>query len=442
MTVTPALAMNAESMLLREEAEQRVIEAKIRERAAIMEAAPSETSSSAAAKEAPGSDHSSIASGFGSSLEQDERIASLRARSSSISDHDNAESIPEELLRSSFAMTPEERRQLEDEMRAQHSHPLSLQLEAEAEERRMLNEQEYIRNNPTMHSVEARARRNSSRRSRGEPRRDWNQIVEAFERGGHGEVNSLDDLVVLEAAMILSMEEESRRRAAARNERNGDNNNGSRNVSSGDGSGSFDANQHANEGFPLVRSILSGRQSASRGSEDGYAHAQIQNLAESMASRRRSRNSFLRAAAHGEGTANAAAMDTAGMVMRGMTEDDQMAMAIAASLQDQQQPQQEQQEGDNSDGGGESICENGNDNEGNADTQDGAEEDGNANPPSEVAEDATPDNDESSDADGPPPAETDNASVSDSAAADDRSNGGLSSAGDPFDEENHGDSRG
>jgi hypothetical protein len=35
--------------------------------------------------------------------------------------------------------------------------------------------------------------------------------VAAFERGGNGEVQSLDDLVVLEAAILLSMEEDARR---------------------------------------------------------------------------------------------------------------------------------------------------------------------------------------------------------------------------------------
>ena len=368
MTVTPALAMNAESMLLREEAEQRVIEAKIRQRAALqnndeaaaatgasssssLSSADAVTAESRAAKEncAPSPTPSS---GFGSSLQQHERIASFRARSSSLSEQEIAETISQSVLRDSFAMTPEERRLLEDEMRAQHCHPLSLQLEAEAEERRMLNEQEYIRNNPSTryHTLETRTRRSSSRRNReGEhqPRRNWNQIVEAFERGGNGSVNSLDDLVVLEAAMILSMEEENRRRASRRGDdahniiSNSDGGGGSsRNVASlhsGDpgnnNESNFDANQHANDGFPLVRSILSGRHPVTRRSDPNLE-----------ASRRRNRNSLLRTTAQqaSEGNINAAAMDTAGLVMRGITEEDQIALAIAASLQDQQQQPQRQ----------------------------------------------------------------------------------------------------
>ena len=370
MTVTPALAMNAESMLLREEAEQRVIEAKIRQRAALQndEAAAAVGASSASSlssanttnaesrvsKESPGSAVPSPppSTGFGSSLQQHERIASFRARSSSLSDQEIAETIPPDVLRDSFAMTPEERRLLENEMRAQHSHPLSLQLEAEAEERRMLNEQEYLRNNPLTHShtLEPRARRSSSRRSRGgehQPRRNWNQIVEAFERGGNGSVNSLDDLVVLEAAMILSMEEENRRRASGRGgDAHNINNSGggcsSRNVTSlhiddtsNNNESDFDANQHANDGFPLVRSLLSGRHPVTRMSDPDLT-----------ASRRRSRNSLLRTTTQqaSEGNINAAAMDTAGLVMRGITEDDQLAMAIAASLQDQQQQPHRQHE--------------------------------------------------------------------------------------------------
>lgn len=353
MSVTVAQQMNAEAMLAREETEQRFIEAKIRERAEAQqraEAAETEANNNAVA----------AAAGFGSSLQQDERIATLRARSSSLSDQENAEAmIPEDVLRESFAMTPEERRMLEDEMRSQNSHPLSLRLEAEAQERRLRNEQEFMRQNPA-HAMQleaaARARSSNSRRSgRGSERRNWNQIVEAFERGGHGEVNSLDDLVVLEAAMILSMEEESRRRTGQTN--NNNNNNSTAAAAAGGGAPNFDPNRHAGDGFPLVRSILSGRQEG-----NAEQNEQLQSLANNLY-RRRSRNSLMRAYGGGPGGAPgggggggaaaangvAASMDTAGLLMRGISEEDQMAMAIAASLQDQQQEettQQQNQEGE------------------------------------------------------------------------------------------------
>ena len=41
------------------------------------------------------------------------------------------------------------------------------------------------------------------------PDRDWDAIINAYERGV-GEVQSLDDLVVLEAVIILSKEEQAR----------------------------------------------------------------------------------------------------------------------------------------------------------------------------------------------------------------------------------------
>jgi len=342
--------MNAESMLLREEAEQRVIEAKIRQRREEQQqkqqqegAQASETLSSLsaeAAREGNANEETSVRSSsvhsFGSSLQKDERIALLRARSSSLTERENAESIPEDVLRSSIAMTPEERRRLEDEMRAQHSHPLTLQYQAEAEERRIRNEQEYLRNNPTMPHVRGGNRPGSYRRSRGGERRNWNQIVDAFERGGHGEVNSLDDLVVLEAAMILSMEEETRRRRA-------DNNN---NAEGNGGDAAFDANQHASEGFPMIGSLLSGRQQQSARLSSGDATVQeIHHLAQSLtAGRRRSgRNSLLRVVP-GSSSA-AAAMDAGGFAMRGISEDDQLAMAIAASLQEHASSQERGEDG-------------------------------------------------------------------------------------------------
>lgn len=311
-SVTVAKEMNAEAMLAREETEQRFIEAKIRERKERKEM--EDARDVAAAAEA--SEQQQQAAAFGQSLQNQ-----LRARSSSISDQDEAMNIPQSVLRESF-MSPEERRMLEDEMRAQHSHPLSLRLEAEAQERRLHNEQEFLRQNPT-HALEAqvqaaRAAARSSRRGRGSERRNWNQIVEAFERGGHGEVNSLDDLVVLEAAMILSMEEESRRR-----------------TDGGGGSGEgFDASRHASDGFPLVRNLLSGGASST-------TDEQLQMLRNSL--RGRTRNSLMRA--YGGDAGGVAAMPMAGFGMGGMSEDDQVAMAIAASLQDQQQ-QQQQTEGE------------------------------------------------------------------------------------------------
>jgi hypothetical protein len=256
---------------------------------------------------------------FGSSLAQDERVAIMRARSESFaSSEGNGSSTNNNMddtnVIQSIALTADERRRLEEEMRAQVNHPLALQMQQEAAERSLQNERAYYRSNSghfmardrrVQRTAEAlRSARNSSRRNRG---RDWNQIVDSFERNGHGQVHSIDDLVVLEAAILLSMEEE-----AARN---------------GNREASFDPSEHAGQGFPLVRSFL-----ASRGLE-GSSSLRNTLLADSSSSSssRRSRRS---AQGRMRSTGNIG-MDTAAMMMHGMSEEDQIALAIAASLQEQ-----------------------------------------------------------------------------------------------------------
>lgn len=277
-------------------------------------------------------------SGFGSQLEKDERFLLLKKRSESFASNEgNRTPQSDKDIIKAIAMTPEERSRLEAEMRAQHSHPLTLQVEAEAQQRIFQNEQTYNRNNPGNSSYALRAQRPADmfrsggggrlRQRDGAPR-DWNSIVDAFERGGNGEVASLDDLVVLEAAILLSMEEEARR--------------------SRDGDG-FDAERHARDGFPLVRSFLSGQAGASLGraesidrgtsSTPSSSSAATQDLARSLSSsQRRNQNSrsaaFSGAARYFRGMGDAA-LDTASMMMRGISEEEQIAMAIAASLQEQ-----------------------------------------------------------------------------------------------------------
>ena len=345
--------MDAEALLAREESEQRVIEAKIKERRQQQQQQEASTST----PNTPPNSTTSSTGGFGSSLEQNERIQLLRARSSSVSEGDaavHAENINEETLRNNFSLTPEERQMLEDEMRSQCSHPLALRLEAEAEERRLQNEQEYYRNNPTalLRNTAGRYSTGSSRRNNN--RRNWNQIVEAFERGGHGEVNSLDDLVVLEAAMILSMEEEARRRGGG-----GGGSNQPETATAatarqraGDDMNDLDVERHAEQGFPLVRSILSRRQGQglgqgrAAGSDNILENDEAYEMLQSLARRRGRNNPLLRAStgnANGTNTQLGAAL---GLQMRGMSEEDQLAMAIAASLQEQQPSQQQGEDGE------------------------------------------------------------------------------------------------
>ena len=179
---------------------------------------------------------------FGATLEK-------RIRSQSVGND-----VDPEILIRQLSMTEDDRRAIETEMRAQHTHPLALQMQAEAEQRRLQNEQEYYRTNSgrIREAALLRVARMGSHggdRIRGERSasgpRNWNDIVSSFERGGGEQVNSLDDLVVLEAAILLSMEEEARR---------------ARNGETVPENSTFNATQHARDGFPLIQHYLSSSQ--------------------------------------------------------------------------------------------------------------------------------------------------------------------------------------
>ena len=228
----------------------------------------------------------------------------------------------------SIALTADERRRLENEMRAQHHHPLALQVQQEAAERTLRNERAYYRSNSghimardqrVQRTAEmlrsARNSRSGSSRRGSSRNRDWNQIVDSFERNGHGQVHSIDDLVVLEAAILLSMEEEAR-------------NGGS---TGGESSSAFDPSEHAGQGFPLARSFLArGGGDASSSLRGAFLAEALRPSASSRRSGRRSQQQQGRMRSSGN-----LGLDTAAMMMHGMSEEDQIAMAIAASLQEQ-----------------------------------------------------------------------------------------------------------
>jgi hypothetical protein len=300
LSVTVAKKLSAIQLQEREKEEQRVIEAVIRSR--------SNSVNSPISKDKENKDNGAETKlSFGTSLEQDSRVALMRARSESFasSGSDNHNHRDEDRLIKSLAMTPEERRRLEEEMKAQLSHPLSLRVEAEAHQRRVENDRVHSRSNPTSSRAQRAAelfRSNSRYRDR-RGGRDWNQIVDAFERGGNGEIQSLDDLVVLEAAILLSMDAESRQ---------------SPNIDAVPNT-NFNAARHAGDGFPLVRSFFGNRNPEGGGG--------------SATARRRLLNGGGLARA---GSMGGMALDTAALLMRGISEEDQMAMAIAASMQEQQ----------------------------------------------------------------------------------------------------------
>jgi len=340
LTVGVASEMDVEDFKEREAEEQRATEATIRTRANTdtTDAGEATLEANATPPLSPG--------GFGSSLEQNETVRRMRARSESVSSETTgiADSpVPEEQMLRQMSLTLEDRQLLEKQVKAQHTHPLARRIEAEAENRRVSNEREYHQTNSgriqearvaellrfqgsSISRIRRRAPASGTVGSSDERRRGWNQIVDAFERGGNGTIQTLDDFVVLEAALILSVEQENRRTSTP-------------SVSDENGN-EFDAPAPARAGFPL--GLMSGQtdgndptSSQANGSpaashEDRPENTLVRSFLNSPARRLRGTGQRLRA---GRSMSNAT-MHTARMLMRGITEEEQVAMAIAESLRE------------------------------------------------------------------------------------------------------------
>jgi hypothetical protein len=255
-------------------------------------------------------DEDNNCSGFGSSMEQNTAVRLMRARSESMSSTGGETDV------ASVAMTPEDRHVLEEEIRAQHTHPLARRVEQEAEERRIENERNFYRSSRGLRIARMAAASDSRLlgNRRASNSRNWNEIVNAFESHGNGEVNSLDDLVVLEAAIMLSMAEEDRRREGGTHA--GNDNNDETNETT------FDAVEHARQGFPLVQSVLTDPNRPS-------------SLARRPSASRRARS--LRHFQHRDTS------DLSNILLRGISEAEQIEMAIAMSLQQSQQQENQQE---------------------------------------------------------------------------------------------------
>lgn len=356
---------------------------------------------------------------FGSSLEQNERVALLRARSSSIasSNHHNTpgNSENDEVVGANhvgevgiheiaaLAMTPEERRAIELEMKAQHNHPLAQRLQAEEDERRLHNEREYYRAQANR-LRELRARRELLARTLGgggggesgngstsnnnnnnsvpmltfggtsgsrNSGREWNRLMEVLEASSSSSNNnnnnsrsnahSLDDLVVLEAAIMLSMEEEAaRRRAASNNDNNdGDEEDGAMDASSAAARSTAGLSPADRD---RVTQLLRATNSFSGSNQESGTLGMLshtQSTSRDLRSRRRrggggsssGSDRFLVTAAGGDrpylnhhpfhvfsNMASDTTLDTAALLMRGISEEEQIAMAIAASLEESGPP--------------------------------------------------------------------------------------------------------
>jgi hypothetical protein len=199
--VAIAKRLDATEIQEREEKEQRMIELAIHSRV------KGENEEVLATK---------VTKGFGSSLDSDEFVTRARQRGKSFEAFNGSIGDDIQLLRQ-LSLTSEDRLALEREMRAQHSHPLAVQMEMEAEEQRIAHEMEHHRSNSqkTQEAITASRSRLSSggdsfrnRRVRLNP----DLLRMGSLRGNVGHFNdSLDDMVVMEAAILLSIEEEAAR---------------------------------------------------------------------------------------------------------------------------------------------------------------------------------------------------------------------------------------
>jgi hypothetical protein len=294
--------------------------------------------------------------GFGSELEKDERFKRMRKRSESFASSEGT-STPkkEQEIIQSIAMTVEERQRLEEEMKAQHYHPLVLQLEAEAQERRLENDRAYqssnsnsnrnLRNQPASEPSTSRGY-HLSRRARAA--RNWEQIASFFDQG-----EEIEGMTVLETAILFSRFTEGEQgeesyETATNNINNGGSNNSNSNTNSN--TNSNNTNREQLEGIPLLRTLLTGQLEGMQGSASPSSSRSL-----NLRSSRRHRNQFLRSSLgslrnreRGMGM-NDVTLDTASMMMRGISEEEQISMAIAASMQDQQGGADSDDLGDNDD---------------------------------------------------------------------------------------------
>lgn len=240
----------------------------------------------------------------------------LRVRSESLTSSELSED-------SCITMSPEERKKIEEQMKEQYNHPLARRIEMEAEERRQQHDQSYRR--ATSERI-GRTRGLLSRNFLSGRGRNWNQLMRAFEQnyGDETRVQTLDDLVVLEAAILLSMEQQARRRG--RGENSDEDNNG-------DGRGSF----------PQMLQMLMARRAAEAARRENNNNDGDND--ETLFTRRipRSRNGRRERMSGFSSEAGA----TAALLLRGVSEEEQLEMAIAASLREGQAQQSENNSVDN-----------------------------------------------------------------------------------------------
>jgi hypothetical protein len=334
---------------------------------------------------------------FGSCLDQDERVALFRKRSESVASSNNGGnggggggstdgnalltlSSPLMTLQQevqviqSIAMTPEERMQLEQEMKNQQLHPLALKVEMEAEQRRAMNEQRHFQ-----HQQQQQRTTHRSHQSR-----DWNSIINAYfdaqsndtppdsttttttssnDRHGRFTNNnnnnnnnrrrgeSINDLMALEAALVFAMQRGRHRDQMVQPPQEESGRGGpSTGTSTSTATSSTDNDTQSMTNRRLID--LMNRSWAAHPLMAGGAPTRNHPLSTMDRPRAIPRtssspprpNSSTRATTTTTRTQSLEAVDdTVSWLMQGLSEEEQLAIAIAASLQEQQQQQQQQE---------------------------------------------------------------------------------------------------
>lgn len=406
MVVLVQSVASSSDVAKREEEEQRVIEATIKSRISELNG----ESPARSTHNGEGDGRESGSDGFGSSLQNYNRNRTRTASdasSSNISTIDNNEhpSTPNRQINptgsnesddasalQSLAMSPADRRNLENEMRAQLSHDTHLRTEREAEEARMRHAQEWYGSNAGIRSRVREARlseltsllermgargggllggaggglgaggigANNNNEDEGEgslmagagegvglrgggPRggASLSRLLRAMETsntissnlaasgitsGSSTRSSNLEDLMRLEAAFFLGMDgggDDTAAPAAARARRGGGRGTTSGRIARNTESNNNSDNNNNDEGEAAGAGPF-GMGGRPAGSSFGGSSSRGRLVRGRLGSNR------------GAGVSSTH-LDTAELLMRGVSEEDQLAMAIAMSMQDAQQ---------------------------------------------------------------------------------------------------------
>ncbi len=299
MSVEVAEQLNQSDAAKRDEEEQRVIEATIRARA------------NSESQTACSDGSSGTRENFGTRL--NEELKRSRRLSSADLDTDEALTID------NMTMTVDERRELENKMKSQLSHPLmrEMQRNAEMESQRHMMEHAERRRDHVRNSRDSLERFIERARIREHGLNLFSGAIRHDEDGRP----SMDDLYLLEAALFLSAREDSMRRR--RND------------------GSRTGLRHRNRDSAFLQALISGR----RGGRD------IDELLHA-ARRGADNNSDGNDDDGGEsnddqGRFNRFGLSPANIMLAGLSEDSQIEMAIQMSLREAEQQEQEQEQQEN-----------------------------------------------------------------------------------------------